>query len=549
MQRTCQRSGKVFEISQKELELCGKMGIPVSFVCPEESIREVMSARNERKLYRRKCDFTGEEIISAYDKDSVFPIYKNEIWWGDQWDSLSYGRDFDFNRAFFEQFGELQRVVPREGTSVFQSENCDYNSHIRKSRNCYLNSLVANCEDVHYSYWMVNNKDCLDCMHLNDSTDCYYCSDINLAYDCAFLEEGNNCNECYFSYQLIGCQHCIFCSNLKDKNYYINNKKCTRFEFEKLKKEIFNGSYKNLQKVISYFSEKVKKTAFHRYVHNLNCENVRGDHVFDCRNCFDCFESFGCEDCGNSISMGDSHDCYNSYAIGWTSCDWIYDTSVARGCRNIAFSIYVWFSDGLRYCDSCHACSDCFGCIGLKHKKYCILNKQYSEEEYKQLLPKIISHMEKTEEWGRFFPPELIVFAYNETAAQDFFPLEKARALSLGFRWKEEVSKENVAPTLSEIPDNISDIDESITKEILACENCGRNYKIILPELKFYKRMNLSLPRLCFDCRHRARFMQRNPSKLFERNCDQCGSEILSSYERDRKEKVLCEKCYLQVLN
>ena len=37
--------------------------------------------------------------------------------------------------------------------------------------------------------------------------------------------------------------------------------------------------------------------------------------------------------------------------------------------------------------------SDCFGCVSIRNKKYCILNKQYTKEEYEELLPKIIAHM------------------------------------------------------------------------------------------------------------------------------------------------------------
>jgi hypothetical protein len=45
------------------------------------------------------------------------------------------------------------------------------------------------------------------------------------------------------------------------------------------------------------------------------------------------------------------------------------------------------------YCDSCDACKNCFGCTGLKHKEYCILNKQYTPEEYEQKVSKIIDKM------------------------------------------------------------------------------------------------------------------------------------------------------------
>ena len=35
----------------------------------------------------------------------------------------------------------------------------------------------------------------------------------------------------------------------------------------------------------------------------------------------------------------------------------------------------------------------CFGCVGFKHKQYCILNKQYTKEEYEKLVQKIIKQM------------------------------------------------------------------------------------------------------------------------------------------------------------
>ena len=140
--RICKITGQEFEISDKEIAMCKQLDVPLPEISREERIRTLMATRNEWKLYRRKCDFTGDEIISAYPSDSPFKVYKNEVWWGNEWEALEYGRDFDFNRPFFEQFAELQKDVPREGTTVFNSENCDYNCHIRESRNCYLNSLV-----------------------------------------------------------------------------------------------------------------------------------------------------------------------------------------------------------------------------------------------------------------------------------------------------------------------------------------------------------------------------------------------------------------------
>ncbi len=69
--------------------------------------------------------------------------------------------------------------------------------------------------------------------------------------------------------------------------------------------------------------------------------------------------------------------------------------------------------------------SNCFLCVNLENKKYCILNKQYSKEEYEVLVPQIIEHMQKTGEWGEFFPVCLSPFGYNETVAQEHFKLDR----------------------------------------------------------------------------------------------------------------------------
>ena len=81
------------------------------------------------------------------------------------------------------------------------------------------------------------------------------------------------------------------------------------------------------------------------------------------------------------------------------------------------------------YCISCFGSHDCFGCVGLRNKSYCILNTQYTKEEYEELVPRIIIHMMKNGEWGEFFPSSMSPFGYNETVATEYFPREKEEAL------------------------------------------------------------------------------------------------------------------------
>src|SRR3990167_8842209 len=87
--------------------------------------------------------------------------------------------------------------------------------------------------------------------------------------------------------------------------------------------------------------------------------------------------------------------------------------------------------------EDCHNSNNLFACIGLRNKSYCILNKQYTKEEYEKLVPRIIEHMNtmpyidkkgRVYKYGEFFTPELSPFAYNETVAQDYFPITEKEA-------------------------------------------------------------------------------------------------------------------------
>ena len=105
--------------------------------------------------------------------------------------------------------------------------------------------------------------------------------------------------------------------------------------------------------------------------------------------------------------------------------------SIGNTADNISFS-YMCYNDirNLIYCMNCvNGTNNCFGCVGLNHKQYCILNKQYTREEYEELVPRIIEHMMKTGEWGEFFPSSLSPFGYNETVAQEYFPLSRKEVL------------------------------------------------------------------------------------------------------------------------
>ena len=198
------------------------------------------------------------------------------------------------------------------------------------------------------------------------------------------------------------------------------------------------------------------------------------------------------------------------------------------------------------YCNECYTSQKLFGCVGLRNKKFRILNKEYSPDEYGEMIGKIESHMKETGEWGQFFPSKFAPFAYNESAAYDYIlpSLTKEEVLSKGLRWKDEDPKEYKLQSYK-VPADIKDVPGSILNEILACTRCNKNFKVTQQELVFYKQNNIPIPVACFDCRHRTRLLRRGPRVLYDRKCDKCGMDIRTMYAPGRPETVYCEKCYL----
>jgi hypothetical protein len=156
--------------------------------------------------------------------------------------------------------------------------------------------------------------------------------------------------------------------------------------------------------------------------------------------------------------------------------------------------------------------------------------------------------------YGEFFPSELSPFCYNETIAQEYFPLTKEQAKGQGYKWKDKEEKNyNIDILSKDLSDNIKDVNDDIIGKVIGCEHngtcnhkCTEAYKLIPEELLFYKRMNLPLPRLCPNCRHYERLAQRNPMKLWHRSCMKpgCTNTFETSYAPERPEIVYCEKCY-----
>lgn len=285
----------------------------------------------------------------------------------------------------------------------------------------------------------------------------------------------------------------------------------------------------------------------HKYMIGEMNENVTGNAVIRSRDCQHCFDVSDSEDCHYCGWFHQSKTCMDCYAWGFSAEECYRNMEVGGGSSRILFSVLIYICSNILYSVHMRSSKHAFGCVSLKNAEYCVFNKQYTKEEYERLVARIIEHMQQTGEWGQFFPYDLCPMAYNQSIAHDLLPLSESEAKDLGARWGEDQIPEAPADTPT-LPDAIDDCSEDLCDHVLRCAETGKAYKIIPQEFAFYTRNNIPVPDIAFYNRHLRRLHRRNPRTLWQRTCDKCGIEIMTSYAPERPEIVYCHDCYLAAL-
>lgn len=571
--KQCQNCKKEFVIESDDFEFYKKIKVPSPAWCPECRLVKRLSWRNERALYKRKCDLCGQDKVLLYPSGSPYEVYCYSCWWSDNWEPESYAKDYDFSKPFFEQFKELFLAVPRVGIiQQGHNVNSDYTNRSADNKNCYMVFAVDKSENCSYgtSFWSA--KDSMDCYNIHTSELCFECIDC---YDSNHLIYSQECNSCTNSAFLLNCKNCsdcFGCVNLRNKSYCFFNEQLTKDEYKERLLKIQLGNRKDVEKLQEQFSEFSKGFIVPALVENHSTD-VSGNWLDECKNIKESFNCSNTEDGKYLFAIQGAKDCMDFTYWGMPS-ELIYEcVGVGRQCSQVLFSIECW--DQLirsQYCTNCHSSSDLFGCIGLRKKQYCIFNKQYPKEEYEALVPKIIEHMNNMpyedslgREWryGSTVPLDIHTFAYNETAAQEFFPILKEDAEKQGYRWIEPEKKNHkITLKAEDVPDSIEKVDEKILEEVISCAHkgkcnhqCTEAFKITPGDLNFYKRIGIPIPQLCPNCRHFARLAVRTPIKLWQRKCmcdkknhfhgeEKCPNKFETSYAPDKPETVYCKQCY-----
>ena len=534
--KQCENCKKGFIIEPNDFLFYEKIKVPSPTWCPNCRCIRRMVHRNERNLFKRTCDITGKSIVSIYRPDCLYTICDKDYYFSDNYDPFKYGRNYDFNKKFFEQFYDFAKTVPLTSLFVRNSVNCAYNQDMGGASNCYLCFRTHDSQNMLYTYRGNHSSYCTDCFQAVVASEFLYeCVNVITCSNSQFLHNCEKCSDSAFLYNCTGCVDCFMCTDIRNKQCCYKNKQYSREEYKKIIVGYNLETYIGQQEALREFEDYIKKFP-RKNLTIVRSKNVTGDSIFDSKdsknvwnvrdleNCRYIWDSFNFKDCMDTYSGAKAELIYEATATTKSSNNCHFCIRVHTGSRDCEYS---WFLQN---------CSNCFGCVSLKDKEYCIFNVQYTKEEYEEILSKIKAQMVKDKEYGEFFPLYMSPFPYNDTVAHEYFPYNEEGATEKGMKWG-SFEEKNYKVTLSpnDLPNSIKEVNDSILNEVISCvhdEDCGHGctkaFRIVADELAFYKRKNIPLPRECPNCRYYRRLAYRNPTILRETIC-MCGGEDLSN--------------------
>ena len=166
--KQCQNCKARFTIEPADFKFYKKMDVPEPTFCPDCRAQRRLAFRSGRALYKRKVEGIKEEVFSCISPKSPYKVCNSDLWLTDKIDTMKYGKDYDFNKPFFEQLKELMHEVGFGHIAVMEAVNSPYSNNANSIKDCYLTFNIGMSENCAYGIDITNSKDCLDITKVHD---------------------------------------------------------------------------------------------------------------------------------------------------------------------------------------------------------------------------------------------------------------------------------------------------------------------------------------------------------------------------------------------
>lgn len=288
-------------------------------------------------------------------------------------------------------FTELQKIIlsqPKLPAAVVNSEGCEFCNEVYNSKNLFYCFDTYNTTDSFYLFDSFMCANCGDCDYAVESELCYESVDPYKAFNCEFVEYCNNIRDSAYCYNCSG-NDLFGCVNLKNKSFCIFNRQLSESEYkEQIKK------FKSLprEKVLVIVEGLKKRFPLTQTIGGDNENTVYGNYIHFDKDCYLCFDAAYDENCAY---LYDSFHCKTSCDLTYVALgtELTYQAVDSATLFNCSFAVHASNCQDSTYLFNCFNVKNSLGCVGLRNKEYCILNRQFTKEEYEKLSSQIISRI------------------------------------------------------------------------------------------------------------------------------------------------------------
>ncbi|MFH1405332.1 MAG: hypothetical protein ABIH21_04530 [Patescibacteria group bacterium] len=554
-ERVCELTGEKWQMTQEEIGWYKKFNVPPSKRSPLTRMKQLVSFYIMYQFWYQTHPETGKQFVSAIHPNSGFKALPDQEWYAK--DFLDNNSVVNAQTSLLDQLVTLQKNVPLPGTKFIKEP---VNSIVLASMgdvNSYFN-LACRSKN---SLFSVDSFDIENCSEISASTqikNSFHVVQSHRLYKVRFALQCLDCMECDFIFDCHNCSYCFGATNKRNRQYIWFNEQLSKEDWEQKHAEVNLGCRSNLESWKLKFTSLMKEQTIFPESFKEHCTNVVGDYM---NNATDCkYVVNGIDGPFRNIYYGtylydNSYDC--AFVAAPVAANNIYCTNTAVSSANVKFCHTVKDSQNMEYCIYCYNCENCFACVGLQRKKFCILNKQYSEEGYWQKVDELKCAMLDRGEYGEPLPLSLLLVYPLYCGAPIIYMSDADEMKKLGARVYEPESMGAAGPEpdmdkvvqTNAIPDCIDGLsDEWINKPIFD-EGFNRKFAFIKPEIDFYRAQKLAPANVHFVKRVLDLIQEQGSAVFFETNCSQCNKSIISTKNKHYPErKIYCRDCYLKYL-
>ena len=554
-ERVCELTGEKWLMDEEEISWYKKFNVPPSSVSPYVRRVWVRGFILGATIWWNKHFETGEPILSYVHPDNKIPVLPDEDWHKKDW-GPEFAKDLD-DRSFLDQLRSLAHEVPIPARRVFGEAKNTVGAGIVNAEDSFMVfGGVTKIKRCAYSFGINESEDLQEGYYAEASNKSFGLVNCKRMYGSRVGLQSTDCISCDFVFDTRNCENCFLSSNLRNRKYVFRGEQLSQSEYESKMQQVDLSEYSVYKKYLDEYKQMLAHDAVWPENFNVHCENSTGEYLSKCVRCV------------KGFAMSNSNDCFHSQfthyqcqglaficgAFGSTDC--LLSAATINGSQ-LKFCTTTARCHDLEYCMECFDCEHCFGCVGLKKKKFCILNKQYSEEEYWKVVDEIKTRMLEEGTYGQMLPGDLsaggmeFVLDVHGGAPKDviksvggvFYDPKHGGVVSQ----KHEEMK-GKALSASEIPDALEDGEKFVGKAILD-EELDRVFAVQSADYEFYKSMRLPLPRRHYMARLPALAHMGNTYTYHQDKCRECSKEIqLADNITFPDRKVYCMECYLKYL-